>query len=153
MTPAEGLAEGPAGSAAGGAADRVTCDTSVLVPGLLAWHPAHDAVRSELAAVDGLPAHVVVEAYSVLTRLPAPHRIRPADAAAVLAALTWPIYTLTGPRLRQLVSQLAEHDIRGGAAYDALVGATARQHGALLLTRDRRARVSYDAVGVRYRLL
>ena len=147
--PAEGLVERPAE----GLVERVTCDTSVLVPGLLAWHPAHEAVRSELAAVDGLPAHVLLEAYSVLTRLPAPHRIRPADAAAVLAALTWPIYTLTGPRLAHLVAQLAEDDIRGGAAYDALVGATARQHDALLLTRDRRARVSYDALGVRYRLL
>ena len=49
--PAEGLVERPAE----GLVERVTCDTSVLVPGLLAWHPAHEAVRSELAAVDGLP--------------------------------------------------------------------------------------------------
>jgi predicted nucleic acid-binding protein len=51
-----------------------------------------------------------------------------------------------------LLPVLAAHGIRGGAVYDALVGATARHHGRSLITRDRRARTTYDAVGVSYSL-
>jgi predicted nucleic acid-binding protein len=41
-----------------------------------------------------------------------------------------------------------ERGIRGGAAYDALIGATARSAGALLYTCDLRARATYDLLGV-----
>ena len=38
--------------------------------------------------------------------------------------------------------------LRGGALYDALIAATAREHGATLLSADRRAREAYEAIGV-----
>lgn len=42
---------------------------------------------------------------------------------------------------------------RGGATYDALVGATAKHAGATLLTRDRRAVAIYEVVGATYELV
>lgn len=38
--------------------------------------------------------------------------------------------------------------LRGGALYDALIAATAADHGARLLSADLRARRAYDALGV-----
>jgi toxin FitB len=38
--------------------------------------------------------------------------------------------------------------LSGGAVYDALIAATAREHGAKLLSADRRARDAYEAMGV-----
>ena len=129
------------------------CDTSVLLPALVSWHPDHRVARRSLAAVDALPAHVLLETYSVLTRLPAPHRIAPQDAGALLDLLALETLTLPASRHRALVPVLADQGIRGGAVYDALVGATVQHHRRVLLTRDRRARATYDAIGVRYSLL
>jgi predicted nucleic acid-binding protein len=58
------------------------------------------------------------------------------------------------PRLhREFVAQLPERGIRGGAAYDALMAATAAANGAELVTCDRRALPIYEAYGVRIHLL
>jgi predicted nucleic acid-binding protein len=131
-----------------------TCDTSVLVPALVAWHPDHDTARSAVAdTVTAVPAHVILECYSVLTRLPAPHRISPTDAAAVVSALDLVPVHLPAERHRDLVVSCARNGIRGGAVYDAVVAATATHHGLVLLTRDRRACSAYDAVGARYTFL
>ncbi|WP_067436168.1 type II toxin-antitoxin system VapC family toxin [Nocardioides jensenii] len=131
-----------------------TCDTSVLVPALLAWHPDHAACRRAVTgSVDTVPAHVLLECYSVLTRLPAPHRLAAADAAQAVGALPWKPLTLPAGRHRDIVMTLARDGIRGGAVYDALVAATALHHDRLLLTRDRRARSTYDVIGVRHTLV
>ncbi len=37
---------------------------------LSAWHESHDAAAEALEAVRVLPAHAMLETYSVLTRLP-----------------------------------------------------------------------------------
>ena len=63
-----------------------------MVAAVCSWHERHAVVAAELErrlAARGrlaIPAHALVEAYAVLTRLPAPHRIAPADAWAVLSA-------------------------------------------------------------------
>jgi predicted nucleic acid-binding protein len=130
----------------------LACDTSVLVPALLSWHPQAADAREAMDGVDGLPAHVLLEAYSVLTRLPAPHRFAAADAGRLLHETELRVLSLTARQHRQLLTHLVGNGIRGGAVYDALVGATAREHGHTLITRDLRARATYDAVGVRYRM-
>jgi len=127
-----------------------TCDTSVLVPALLAWHPDHAGCRAALRSVSKVPVHVLVECYSVLTRLPAPHRVKPADAGAVLEALPFAPVSLPAARQAALVPECARLGIRGGAVYDALVARTAVHHALELVTRDGRARATYDQVGVRY---
>ena len=47
-----------------------------------------------------------------------------------------------------LAAELARLGVSGGAVYDALVGAAARQHQRPLLSGDARARPIYDALGV-----
>ncbi len=126
-----------------------TCDTSVLVPALIRWHPDHAHTRSVLGRVTALGAHVLLESYSVLTRFPAPHRFAPADAADVLTLATMTV-ALPGDDHQDLIVELSRHGIRGGAVYDALIAATARHHDLELLTRDHRARSAYDLIGVRY---
>lgn len=55
-------------------------DTSVIVAGLLAWHQRHPEANAAIESVlvygkAILPAPALVEAFSVMTRLPAPHRL------------------------------------------------------------------------------
>lgn len=130
-----------------------TCDTSVLVPALVEGHPEHEAAHAAMSSVTALPAHVLLETYSVLTRLPPPLRIGAAEAATAVGALRHHVADLPAERVRALVADCARHGITGGAVYDALVAGTAIHHGLRLLTRDRRARATYDGLGTRYALL
>lgn len=56
-------------------------------------------------------------------------------------------------RHRALLGLAVRAGLAGGAVYDALVAATAKRASARLLTRDRRAVATYEAVGVDYELL
>lgn len=125
-----------------------TCDTSVVVAALLAWHPLHHEAATALRDARGLVAHVLLETYSVLTRLPAPHRVDAALAGRALANLTVPVLELPGPEQAALVASLPALGVRGGATYDALVAATARHHEVLLVSADLRARRVYEGLGV-----
>ena len=128
----------------------ITCDTSVLVPVLASWHAAHEQARAAVADVNAVPAHVLVETYSVLTRLPGAQRLSAETAAAAIEALPWKVLTLSGDGYTSLIPELAERGISGGASHDAVVAATAREHDLTLVSRDPRAQRTYDALGVRY---
>ena len=132
----------------------IALDTSVVVPTLLGWHEAHESSR-EAARGAAIPAHALVESYSVLTRLPAPHRVTPTVASTLLAGSFPPARILhPAPALAaSIVPRLADAGIAGGAASDALVALTAVEHGAELRTRDRRAAATYDALAVPYQLV
>lgn len=130
-----------------------TCDTSVLVPALVSWHEAHDESREALRGVGAVGAHVLLEAYSVLTRLPGSQRLDAALAARALAALDWEVVDLPGAARVSLIERFADAGVSGGAVHDALVGGTAREHGLTLVTRDRRAVRTYDALGVGCRVV
>ena len=52
-----------------------------------------------------------------------------------------------------MLDGLVSAEIAGGAVYDALVGATAAEHGIVLATRDRRALDTYRALGVEVEVL
>ncbi|MDR1511947.1 MAG: type II toxin-antitoxin system VapC family toxin [Propionibacteriaceae bacterium] len=129
-------------------------DTSVAVAYLDADHTAHEAC---VAAVGGrraaLAGHAAFEAYSVLTRLPEPNRVACADAWQGLEAAFPERCWLAPEELDTLVRRLAQLGVIGGAVFDALVGEAARAADRTLLTRDRRARGTYDLLGVRYRLV
>jgi predicted nucleic acid-binding protein len=121
----------------------IAVDTSVVVAAFATWHEGHAAAAAVLGRGPRIPAHVVLETYSVLTRLPPPHRA-PADVVGAF---------LTG-RFREAPLALASREgITGGAIYDAVIAATALHAGATLVTRDERARVTYDRVRVPYELL
>ncbi|CAN5789404.1 hypothetical protein BH20ACT4_BH20ACT4_13540 [soil metagenome] len=124
------------------------------MPALAEWHEAHSSVIASLEPDDRLPQHAALEVYSVLTRLPAPLRLDPADAADTLRARFPPPYlVLPSDAHDDLVGRLSRAGVRGGSVYDGLVGATASAQGAVLLTRDERATVTYRALGVAHERL
>jgi len=86
-------------------------------------------------------------------RLPGGRRRSPADVAALLAHDFPATAFLAGEAAAALGPELASLGISGGAVYDALVGAAARQHGRSLVSGDARARHVYEAIGVRVRLV
>lgn len=123
-------------------------DTSVVVAAFGAWHEHHEAARR---VVDDarLVAHCAAEAYSVLTRLPAPHRAPPSVARDyLLTQFATPWLSLSGQRLRALLRRLPDVDVSAGATYDAIVAMTAAHAGALLISLDKRAARTYDRLGV-----
>ncbi len=129
-------------------------DTSVLVAGFATWHDGHESAARAFGRGVRLVAHSALETYSVLTRLPPPHRVAPAVAHAYLADIASADYLTLEPRPhRELIGYLAAHNVTGGATYDALVGSTAKAAGARLLTRDRRAVRTYELLQVEYELL
>jgi len=132
----------------------IAVDTSVVIAGLLVDHAQHQRARRVLTSGPAIPAHVALESYSVLTRLPAPGRIAPAAAAQLLArAFAGRLVALSGAQQEALVPELARLGITGGAVYDALIGVTARTHGLALRSLDLRAAPTYDAIGVEYQLI
>jgi predicted nucleic acid-binding protein len=125
-------------------------DTSVAIPLLVQTHNAHTAVvRWWAGRKVALSGHALAETYSVLTRLPGDVRLTPADAVRLLHERFAPPLRLGPETSGQLPEILAELEIAGGAVYDALVALAAAEHGADLVTRDARAKDTYDRVGVR----
>jgi predicted nucleic acid-binding protein len=132
----------------------IALDTSVVVAAFASWHEGHASAVATLGRRPRLPVHVILEAYSVLTRLPPPHRAPAAIAAAFLRErFPGPPLAIPAAPQRALVDLAARAGLLGGAIYDVLVAATALRASATLLTRDRRAVRVYEAVGVRYELL
>jgi predicted nucleic acid-binding protein len=132
----------------------IAVDTSVVVAAFASWHAGHESATEALARKPRVPAHVLIEAYSVLTRLPPPHRA-PASLVTEFLARRFPDAPITLPAKAhvQLLGTAARAGLVGGAIYDALIAATVRHAGATLLTRDQRARSVYEQVGVRHELL
>jgi toxin FitB len=130
----------------------VTADTSVVVSALSRWHKHHDAAAEALDGITALPAHVLTECYSVLTRLPGGLAVPPEAAATVLASRFGdaPLQLAAADR-RSLLSRLAAAGVGAGATHDGLVALEARAHERVLLTRDARAQDTYRRLGVAFR--
>lgn len=129
-------------------------DSSVTVAALLADHPEHQSAGEALASCEVTIAHVALETYSVLTRLPAPHRVDAKTAATVLEARTPAGYVaLASEELAKVNGRLASAGVSGGASYDGLIALTALKHGLELLSRDHRAQRTYRSLQVPHRML
>jgi predicted nucleic acid-binding protein len=136
------------------ASRRLTADTSVVVPSLLAWHELHARAAAALKDVRCLPAHALAESFSVLSRLPAPRALRPSQALQLLdRAFPEEALTLSPPGHRATIQRLALAEVGGGRIYDAVIGATAAEAGVRLLTADRRALPTYALVGATFELV
>ncbi|MGO9490558.1 MAG: type II toxin-antitoxin system VapC family toxin [Solirubrobacteraceae bacterium] len=139
-----------------GSAERpdLLVDTSVAVALTVVDHVDHEATLLELGDRRlGLAGHAAFETFSVLTRLPPPARRTPAAVARVLASNFPHSCFLGADAAAELLAGLELAGIAGGAVYDALVGATAVEHGLRLATRDRRALETYRALDVSVELL
>ncbi|MFN3476640.1 MAG: PIN domain-containing protein [Candidatus Methylomirabilales bacterium] len=119
-------------------------DTSCMVAAVCAWHEHHERVAQELerrlshgeAMLIAAPA--LVETYAVLTRLPPPHRLSPADALVLLEANFMgeaKTVALDANSYRTLLRQASRDGIAGGRTYDLVIAACAfKVRAAVLLT-------------------
>ena len=130
-------------------ARATTPDTSVVIAGFATWHKQHAVALEALRGVKDLIAHVELETYSVLTRVPEPFQIAAPDMANYLSQ-RYPgrRMSLPDPERHGLVERLAGLSISGGAVYDALVATTADYCGRTLLSCDLRAAQTYDKLGI-----
>jgi predicted nucleic acid-binding protein len=125
----------------------IALDSSVMIAALLEWHEKHDAaaraVERALSSKRGVlvPAHALMESYAVMTRLPPPHRLAPADALELLRANFDEIRLASLPThaIWTVLRKLAAAGLGGGITYDAVILETARAAGATaLLTLNER---------------
>jgi predicted nucleic acid-binding protein len=123
-------------------------DSSVVIAAFASWHEHHAIARKAMAARPRLIAHAAVESYSVLTRLPPPHRASPDIVHAFITGrFTEPFLTLSETGYQALLATVAAGQILGGPAYDALIAFTAAEHNATLMSLDQRAAATYETVG------
>jgi len=125
-----------------------TVDSSCMVAAICTWHEHHVAAAAEIERrLDrgeqlAVSAPALVESYAVLTRLPAPHRLSPADAWTLLEANFVEhrrIIVLSGAAYVATVRALAKQGVGGGRTYDAVIAECAREaKPATLLTFNRR---------------
>ena len=139
---------------ASGNGPELLVDTSAAVALTVADHEHHETTFEALSGRRlGFAGHAAFETFSVLTRLPPPARRTPATVARLLAA-NFPHSRFLGSQAAaSLLAELATVGIAGGAVYDALVGAAAREHRLTLATRDQRALETYRALDVRTELI
>jgi predicted nucleic acid-binding protein len=129
-------------------------DTSVVIAAFASWHENHKAARRALDGGLRLVEHCALETYSVLTRLPPPHRTSGEVVRDFLTArFPQPFLRLSEAAYKDFILGLPDQGVTGGAAYDALVAATAAGCEAELITCDRRALPVYERYGVRAQLL
>lgn len=125
-----------------------------MIAGFGAWHEHHVVARAIFTQAPRLAAHAELEAYSVLTRLPAPFRAEAPTVAAFLErTFTLPRLVLKAAGHAELLGKLAALGISGGSVYDALIAFTAGAAGGELVTLDRRALDTYQRCRVPAQLL
>ncbi len=114
---------------------RVLLDTSCIVAAALPQHEHHAATITDLARRRAaghtfvMAAHALLESYAVLTRLPPPHRLSPADAVTVLDR-NWgktETIALTGAEAWRVVRHHAAAGLSGGRVYDGQIAACAQK--------------------------
>ena len=115
-----------------------------MIAALASWHEQHVAAAAALESVTALPAHALIEVYSVLTRLPSGLAVTASVAAAAIGK-TVPDPPLQFEDRGRLIGLLARAGVFGGASYDGLVALEAAGNDRTLLTLDDRAQQTYCA--------
>jgi predicted nucleic acid-binding protein len=129
-------------------------DTSLVIAAFASWHESHEAARRALDGGLRLIEHCALETCSVLTRLPPPHRTSGEVVREFLTArFPEPWLRMNEQTYKDFILGLPDRGVTGGAAYDALVAATAAGCDAELVTCDRRALPVYERYGLRAKLL
>ena len=102
-------------------------DTSLVIAAFASWHENHAAARRALDGGLQLIDHCALETYSVLTRLPPPHRSSGAVVRDFLQArFSGPLLRLSAKAHMDFILGLPDREVTGGAAYDALVASDRR---------------------------
>ena len=117
---------------------KTAIDTNVLLASLLSWHVHHEPARRALDQIleeEGevfVPIPALIEAYSVLTRFPVPHRMSPASAFGLLHGLLGECCRLVGLASEEIWSfleSLASRQVQGKATYDFQILVSAAKAG------------------------
>ena len=135
------------------AASLIACDATVIAGALVAWHERHDSARNALESALArktlvIPAPALVEAYAVLTSLPAQHRLAHADAFHLLRS-SFATAKVPGPKPRDTWSTLRQWSVApigGHDAFDALILEIAREAGAKTMLTFRRRELEALAI-------
>jgi predicted nucleic acid-binding protein len=113
---------------------RVLLDTSVLVSAMLPDHIHHSQAHLWMERAKSgtfefvVSGHSLAEMYSVLTRLPRKPRISPGDALRLIQQNVLPhatIVALSGDDYANLLPELSQTGVAGGAVYDAVIAKAA----------------------------
>ena len=89
------------------------------------------------------------ETTSALSRMPQGRRVSaPVVVEALGRRFPGPWLGLKPKATRAALERAVAAGLRGGALYDALIAATAARNGVPVLSADRRARTTYEAMGV-----
>lgn len=110
---------------------RFLLDSSCMVAVVCGWHEHHERAAREVERrlSDGaalvVAAPTLIETYAVLTRLPFPHRLAPADSLALLEANFMVgeviVVALDADAYLQLLRKAPENAVAGGHVYDMVV--------------------------------
>ncbi len=135
-------------------------DASVIIAALQSWHVRHSAARASLDEALGsgdeivVPSRVLVECFSVMTRMPVPHRLDPSDARRVLEGTlegSVRLVDLPPRRYWRFLRDVAGRVISGGAVYDAEIVECSRLAGAtriLTLNQSDFERLAPDGIRI-----
>lgn len=119
--------------------ERFGLDSSCVIALLCDWHVHHaETLRYyqrllAAGAVPVVPVHVILECFSVLTRIPAPHRLRPDVAKLALEQTFAGAAVLTGlaPETAwRTIDILSRQGLGGGRVYDAVIAFSLAESGA-----------------------
>ena len=135
-------------------AETLLLDTSAAMALVNPGHAHRQAVAKRVRGHRlGLAGHAAYETYSVLSRLPPPHRISAAAARGLIEANFPATRHLDPDQASSALSVLATAGVAAGAVYDGLVALAALAADQLLISCDQRALTTYRAVGVRFEIL
>ena len=110
----------------------IAVDSSVVIAALLSWHEFHERAAKVLEKAMAahrliVPFPALLESYSVLTRLPSPHRLRPEVAYQLLhesfsdACVT----ALSSRKAWSFLGECVTTATAGGRVYDAVIASAA----------------------------
>ena len=113
---------------------KVLLDTSVILSAILSDHIHHHQsqpwlARAKAGAFDAVvSAHSLAELYAVLTRLPRTPRITPAEALQLIQENVAPhtLVALSASDYVNLIEDLANAGVSGGAVYDGVIAQAAQ---------------------------
>ena len=128
------------------AAHVTAIDTNVVIASLLAWHEFHNRAKSALAGARGrgerliLPLPVMVQAFTIMTRLPPTHGLPPGQARDAMRASFREAAEVVAPSADsgwRLLDDAIALRVQGGGLFDFQILECAAAAGATrLLTFD-----------------
>src|ERR1043165_2117421 len=116
---------------------NIAFDTIIIVAAVATWQEAHSAARPAIERLSAentliVPLHALMEAYSVLTRLPRPYRAKPRAASRSIRELVGVLAGVarSSSDVWPLRETVPTRSISGGRIYDAAMARAARAAGA-----------------------